>query len=69
MMRRGVRNWPFWPADAIFASMYSYTSPLGVAVAHVELVELVDDLGEQRRPWNLEACVPHYGARRKCLPH
>ena len=23
MMWRGVRNWPFWPAVAIFASMYS----------------------------------------------
>ena len=32
---------------------------LGVAVAHVELVELVDDLGEQRRPRDLEAGVAH----------
>ena len=23
MMWRGVRNWPFWPAVAIFDSMYS----------------------------------------------
>jgi hypothetical protein len=27
-MCRGVRNWPFWPAVAIFPSMYSYRSPL-----------------------------------------
>ena len=32
---------------------------LGVAVAHVELVELVDDLGEQRRARDLEAGVAH----------
>src|SRR4029077_3304998 len=31
----------------------------GVAIAHVEFVELVDDLGEQRRPWDLEAGVTH----------
>ena len=51
-MWRGVRNWPFWPAEAILASMYSYTPPFGVAVAHVELV---DDLGEQPQPgiWKL----------------
>ena len=32
---------------------------LGVAVAHVELVELVDDLGEQRRARDLEAGIAH----------
>ncbi|MCS3879290.1 hypothetical protein M2359_002919 [Gordonia amarae] len=28
MMWRGVRNWPFTPAAAIFDSRYSYRSPL-----------------------------------------
>ena len=32
---------------------------LGVAIAHVELVELVDHLGEQRRARNLESGVTH----------
>ena len=59
MMWRGVRNWPFWPAVAIFAEHVLVHVALGVAVAHVELVELVDDLGEQRRPRDLEARVAH----------
>jgi hypothetical protein len=32
---------------------------LGITVAHVELVELVDDLGEQCRPRDLETSVAH----------
>ena len=38
---------------------------LSVSVAHIELIELVDDLGEQRRPRDLETGICACGVRRR----
>src|SRR5262245_35746424 len=36
-----------------------------IAVAHVEPIDFVDDLGEKGRPWNLETSIAHM-ARVRC---
>ena len=41
---------------------------LGVARAHLELVELIDDLGEKLRAWNLKARIAHMPRIGAALP-
>ena len=59
MMWRGVRNWPFCPAVAIFAEHVFVEVALGVAIFHRHLVDHVHDLGQQRRRGDGESRVLH----------
>jgi hypothetical protein len=49
MMWRGVRNCPFWPAEAILPEHVLVEVALRVALLHRHLVEHVDDLRQQAR--------------------
>jgi hypothetical protein len=59
MMWRGVRNCPFWPAGRDLRQHVFVDVALGVAVAHLELVELGDHLVEELRTRNLKARIAH----------
>ena len=67
MMWRGVRNCPFCPGGGDLAEHVLVEITLGIAVGHVDVVELVDHVGQHPSSGHHEEGVLHVMGVGGCL--